>query len=53
MWLINNENRHNIELPPLMGMSQQRELARQAHVAFTLIRPQSILQKLSLTNVFE
>ena len=21
MWLINNENRHNIELPPLMGMS--------------------------------
>ena len=22
MWLINNENRHNIELPPLMGMSQ-------------------------------
>ena len=22
MWLINNENRHNIELPPLMGMSR-------------------------------
>ncbi len=25
MWLINNENRHNIELPPLMGMSRQRK----------------------------
>ena len=23
MWLINNENRHNIELPPLMGMSRK------------------------------
>ena len=24
MWLINNENRHNIELPPLMGMSPKK-----------------------------